>query len=175
MIDPLSDNQDFSQHQAVVGIILGPHGVNGEVRVRVLSDVPNRFNPGESLLLRDRERTIESSSFSNRGALLLKLEGVDTPAAARELTGLELTARTDSSPPLPEGEYFHYQLMGLQVVTDEGESLGQISEIIATGSNDVYVVSGPNGDILLPALAQVILNVDLRLGAMTVRLMEGLR
>ena len=175
MIDPLSDNQDSSPYQAVVGVVLGAHGVNGEVRVRVLSDVPHRFNPGETLLLQDRERTIESSSFSNRGALLLKLQGINSPAAARELTGLELTARTDSSPPLPEGEFFHYQLIGLQVVTDEGESLGRITEIIVTGSNDVYVVTGPGGDILLPALSQVILNVDLRVGAMTVHLMDGLR
>ena len=175
MNDPLIDNQPFSHDRAVVGIVMGPHGVHGEVRVRVLSDVPHRFEPGNTLLVQDTERTIQSSSPNSRGSVLLKLEGINSPAAARELTGLELAASTDSSPALPEGEYFHYQLMGLQVRTEDGESLGRISEIIATGSNDVYVVTGPNGEILLPALAQVILNVDTAAGAMTVRLMDGLR
>ena len=76
---------------------------------------------------------------------------------------------------MPEGEYFHYQLIGLQVLTESGERLGEISEIIITGSNDVYVVSGADGEILLPALNQVIRAVDLERGLMTVRLMEGLR
>ena len=175
MIDPLSDNPGFPHSQAVVGIVLGPHGVNGELRVRVLSDVPHRFDPGNLIWLHDTERVIVSSSPAGRDTVLLELEGIDSPSAAREFIGLELTARTDSSPPLPEGEYFHYQLLGLRVRTEEGEFLGQISEIIATGSNDVYVVSGPSGDILIPALAQVILQVDPDGGAMTVRLMDGLR
>ena len=175
MIDPLSDNPAFLHNQAVVGIVLGPHGVNGQLRVRVLSDVPHRFDPGNLVLLRDTERVIVSSAPAGRDMVFLKLAGIDSPAVARELIGLELTASTDSSPSLPEGEYFHYQLLGLRVRTEEGEFLGQVSEIIATGSNDVYVVSGPSGDILIPALAQVILQVDLDGGAMMVRLMDGLR
>ena len=175
MIDPLSDNPDFPLSQAVIGIVLGPHGVHGELRVRVLSDVPHRFDPGNLVLLRDGEWTIVSSSPAGRDTVFLKLEGINSPAAAKEFIGLELNASTDSSPSLPEGEYFHYQLLGLQVRTDEGEFLGQISEIIATGSNDVYVVRGPAGDVLIPALAQVILQVDPDGGTMTVRLLDGLR
>ena len=100
---------------------------------------------------------------------------LNTPAAARALTGLELTAVADAAPDLDEGEYFHYQLMGMQVYTEEGEDLGRIIEIIITGSNDVYVVAGDKGEILLPALAQVIRRVDITQGIMTVRLMDGLR
>ena len=154
---------------------MGPHGVDGELRVRVLSDVPHRFDPGNFVLLQEIERLIVSSSHGGRDSVILKLEGINSPAAARQFTGFEMSARTDSSPPLPEGEYFHYQLIGLQVFTEEGENLGSISEIIVTGSNDVYVVNGPNGDILIPALSQVVMQVDTVKGAMTVRLMEGLR
>ena len=158
-----------------MGVILGAHGVRGEVRVRTLSDVPHRFDPGESLFLQGHQHLILSSSSARAGIIVLKLEGIDTQAAARALTGEELTTPAESAPELAEDEYFHYQLIGMQVYTEEGEDLGRINEIIVTGSNDVYVVNGPSGEVLLPALAQVIRQVDLAQRTMTVRLMEGLR
>lgn len=168
-------NQAPSPEQVVVGIVLGAHGVNGELRVRVLSDVSYRFDPGQVLHLQGQPYNVASSSRSGSSLVILKLDGINTPVAARSLLGQEVTSRAESSPALPEGEYFHYQLIGLQVLTESGERLGEISEIIITGSNDVYVVSGADGEILLPALNQVIRAVDLERGLMTVRLMEGLR
>ena len=160
---------------AVVGRVLGSHGVYGEVRVRVLTDLPYRFDPGELLFLDEESLRIQSSSRGSGDTVVLKLEGIDGSAAARELTGQELSAQADAAPQLPDGEYFHYQLIGMQVFTEENEDLGRIAEIIITGSNDVYVVTGPNGDLLLPALSQVILQVDTTRGVMIVRLMDGLR
>ena len=154
---------------------MGAHGVNGELRVRVLSDVPHRFDPGQSLYIQGNSYNVASSSRSGSSLVILKLDGINTPAAVRALSGQEVTSRAESSPLLPEGEYFHYQLIGLQVLTESGERLGEISEIIITGSNDVYVVSGGDAEILLPALSQVIRAVDLEKGLMTVRLMDGLR
>ena len=164
-----------SDSHVVVGVILGAHGVQGELRVRSLSDVAHRFDPGQTLYLQDQQHLILSSSQVRSGALVLRLEGINTQAAARTLRGEELTSRATAAPPLPEGEYFHFQLIGLQVFTEEGESLGTIAEIIATGSNDVYVVKGSGGEVLVPALEQVVLKVDLAANAMTVRLMDGLR
>ncbi len=161
--------------RAVVGRVLGSHGVFGQVRAQVLTDLPYRFDPGEVLFLQDEPYRIQSSSRGSGDTVILKLEGVAGPAAARALAGQELFAQAEDSPDLAEGEYFHYQLIGMQVFTEEGEDLGRIKEIIITGSNDVYVVSGPNGEILLPAISQVVLRVDTTLGIMRVRLMEGLR
>ncbi len=175
MTDSRRRNPECAPPQVTVGLILGAHGVAGEVRVKVLSDVPHRFDPGQELYLQGRPYRILSSTFRRPDQAILKLRGLDTPAAARALTGAAVTAPAGSAPPLPDGEYFHFQLMGLQVRTEEGEDLGRISEIIVTGSNDVYVVAGPSGEILLPALHQVIRAVDLEQGIMTVRLMEGLR
>lgn len=176
---PLSElqtnNPESPDSLVVVGIILGSHGVYGELRIRVLSDVPHRFDQGETLYLASQPLRILSSSKGRSDNLILKLQGIDTPGAARDLVGQELSCRADSAPALPENEYFHYQLMGLQVITEEGEPLGRIAEIIITGSNDVYVVSGPDGEILLPALSQVVLQVNLEAGTMVVRLMDGLR
>ena len=172
---PPEDSNGPRVPEAVVGRVLGSHGVYGEVRARVLTDLPHRFDPGEVLLLQGESLIIQSSSHSSGDTVILKLKGIDGPAAARALSGQELFALADASPELPDGEYFHYQLIGMQVFTEEGEDLGRIQEIIITGSNDVYVVSGPNGDVLLPAISQVILQVDAALGVMRVRLMEGLR
>lgn len=141
----------------------------------VLTELPYRFDPGEALFIQEESFRIQSSSRGSGNTVILKLLGVNGPAAAKALTGLELFAPAEDSPDLPDGEYFHYQLIGMQVFTEEGEDLGRIMEIIITGSNDVYVVSGPKGEVLLPAISQVVLRVDTALGVMRVRLMEGLR
>ena len=86
-----------------------------------------------------------------------------------------ITVPPEAVPQLPEGEYFYFQLLELRVLTQEGEDLGRISDILVTGSNDVYVVSGPTGEVLIPALADVIVKVDLDQGTMVVSLPEGLR
>lgn len=96
-------------------------------------------------------------------------------ATARALVGHWLTAPPETSPDLPQGEYFHFQLIGLKAMTEEGEELGEVTEILATGSNDVYVVAGGQGEVLLPAISEVIREVDLDHGVMVVRLLEGLR
>ena len=85
-----------------------------------------------------------------------------------------MTIPLEESPRLPRGEYFHHQLLGLRVVGENGEELGSITEILQTGSNDVYLVSGAGKDILLPAIRDVIREVDLAQGVMRVRLMDGL-
>ena len=76
---------------------------------------------------------------------------------------------------LEEGEYFHYQLIGMRVRTVEGEELGEIQEILETGSNDVYIIRDASRELLIPATAQVVLEVDVAGKAMTVRLPDGLR
>ena len=175
MTDQRENVDDLGHSQVVVGTVLGVHGVNGHIRIRALSDVPDRFDSGSTLYLDGSPVLIESSSPAGANLILLKLAGIDSPSAASPLIGQQLLAPAESSPELPDGEYFHYQLMGMQVFTEEGENLGSISEIIVTGSNDVYVVSGGEREILLPALAQVIRRVDIARMEMVVRLMDGLR
>jgi len=104
---------------------------------------------------------------------LLKLEGVDDRDAASTLVGQEVAARARHLRALPEGEYYWRDLIGLRVVTEEGEALGTIEAVFPTGSNDVYVCRGTR-EILIPAISDVIRKVDIREGLMTVRLMKGL-
>ncbi len=116
-----------------------------------------------------------ASSFQPPNLVILKLSGLETAAEVRAYQGQEITVPTASAPSLPPGEFYHYQLLNLRVVTEEGEELGRVAEIIETGSNDVYLVRGDSGEVLLPALSRVIRAVDLEAGTMTVRLMDGLR
>jgi 16S rRNA processing protein RimM len=139
------------------------------------SSVPHRFDTGKVLLLQGNPLQIASCVRSRSDQVILKFQNIDTPEAAQELIGQWLTAPEEITSQLPEGEYFHFQILGLRALSEDGEALGEIAEIIETGSNDVYVISGPKGEILVPAITQAIRQIDLARGVVVVRLMEGLR
>lgn len=158
-----------------VGLVTGPHGTSGQLRIVSHSDVPDRFHPGRTVIADGTPRRIISAASGPKNQLILKLEGVDSLAIAQDLTGHWLTALPQDSPQLPDQEFFHYQLLGLAVKSEEGECLGSIREIIETGSNDVYLVEGDGKELLIPAISQVIKKVDLSQGLMVVKLLEGMR
>lgn len=143
--------------------------------MQLLSDVPGRFDPGRELLLDSRPYTISESRQTGPDTALIRFEGITGRRDASPFTGKYLSARPDDEIVLEEGEYFHYQLIGLQVRTEEGEHLGELQEILETGSNDVYIVRGSGGELLIPAMAQVVLDVNVAAGTMLVRLPDGLR
>lgn len=157
-----------------VGRIRAAWGIKGDVSVEVLSDIPERFEPGSVLRLKGKPTRVERSRKGKRG-ILVKLEAVQDRSQAEALRGEELTVLPEQVEPLPDGIYYHFQILGMQVVTEEGERLGSVGEIIVTGSNDVYVVREQGRrDILIPALPDVILEVDLDAGEMKVSLPDGL-
>ena len=159
-----------------VGRVIRPHGVDGTLRVQSLSDNPSRFQVGSDLTVGGTPRAIIDFRALPGGYALLRLDGLESADAVRSLAGQWLIAPADPSPDLPPGEYYHYQLVGLAVTTDRGESLGIVKEVLVTGSNDVYVVQSEAGEeILLPAVSQVIKQVDLSAGRMLVHLIDGLR
>ena len=158
-----------------VGHIFSLHGVSGAIKARVLSDVSHRFDVGQVLYVHNNPYSIISSNRIPNEQIILRFLGVDSPAAAQSLVGEDMTVPETSVPHLPEGEYFHYQLVGLRVFTEQGEDLGELKEILETGSNDVYVVSSDSGELLIPALAEVIREVLVADGRMVVRLPPGLR
>ena len=158
-----------------VGRIISLHGVAGAVKAQVMSDVAHRFDPGQVLHIRSEPYAIMSSTPIPKGQVLLKFHGIDSITAAQGFLGELVTVPEALVPPLPEGEYFHFQLVGLRVSTEEGENLGRLTEILETGSNDVYIVSGDSGELLIPALAEVIREVQVAEGTMIVRLPPGLR
>ena len=171
MVDPPVDRSQ----PVVVGRIVGAHGVSGGVRVDVMSDVSHRFDAGQSLIIRGESYPITSSARTPNSQVILKFQGIDSLVDARDLVGESVTVSQGLAPLLPEGEYYHFQVIGMRVLTEEGEDLGRVREILETGSNDVYVVSSGQGEVLIPAIADVIREVQLNEGIMVVRLLEGLR
>ena len=169
-----ADQTPVDQTPVIVGRIRSAWGIRGDVSVEVLSDIPSRFTTGSMLRLKGRPTRVERSRKSKRG-MVVKLDSVDDRTQAEALLGEDLTVLPEQVEPLPDGTYYHFQILGLQVLTVDGENLGSVSEIIVTGSNDVYVVhDAGRRDILIPALPDVILAVDLDAGAMTVSLPDGL-
>ncbi len=164
-----------SAEAIIVGQIVATHALSGSVRVRVLSDVPHRFDVGQTLNVGQGRYRIESTQPIRSGQLLMVLQGLHTQRDAQTLVGQYITVPDTEVPPLPEGEYFHYQLMGLKVVTEDNEDLGTIRDILETGSNDVYVVTGAGGEVLIPGLNEVVKGIRLDDKIMVVDLPEGLR
>ena len=171
--EPVPDTPDDA---VVVGRIIRSHGLDGSLRIQSLSDNPTRFQAGKKLTIAGETRTVVSCHHLPDGHALLRLEGLNDLYAARRLSGEWLIALRDTDPQLAEGEYYHYQLAGLTVITDQGENLGTIHEVLETGSNDVYVVASNSGEeVLLPAIEQVVKEIDLASGKMLVHLLDGLR
>lgn len=161
-----------------VGHIVGVHGLRGEVKLESYTDFPERFAPGERLRLGDDLAEVEIASVRpHKKFLLIRFEGVTDRTAAEQLRGLWLFVAEEDAAELEEGAYWIHDLIGLEVREESGARLGELVDVLVTGANDVYVVHGEPGaarEILLPAIPEVVLNVDLAAGVMTVRLLEGL-
>ena len=164
----------------LVGRVLRPHGVRGELRVEIITNYPERLVQHAYFYLAHpnspevaHRYTVEGLRFHAK-VLLLKLDGCDDRNAADELRGMLVQIPVEEAVPLEEGEYYLFQLVGVRVETESGEWLGQIVDVIETGANDVYVVRGSRGEVLLPAIDDVILELDLESKHMVVHLLPGL-
>jgi 16S rRNA processing protein RimM len=159
----------------VIGKIVAPWGIRGEVKMAIETDFPERFQRLKRVYLGEEAVAfvLEGSRLHKRHALL-KLGGCDDRNAAEKLRGQWVQIPIEEAVPLGEDEYYVYQIVGLDVWTTEGEHLGRVSEVLSTGANDVYIVQGEKGEILIPAVEDVVLEVDLAGGRLIVELMEGL-
>jgi len=159
-----------------VGKLRRPHGLHGEIIMDVLTDFPERLHPGITLYVGPEYQPLRLRSRRwHAAALLVTFEGYDTPEQAGEYRNQMAYVTTADRPPLPEGEYYHHQLIGLKVISEQGELLGKVTEILATGANDVYVVRGEIGaEILIPAVDEFVQAVDLDRGELRVRMAAGL-
>jgi len=156
-----------------VGRVVAPWGVKGEMKVEVMTDFPDRFSPLEEVYIDGRPVSIERGRW-HKGRVILKLASVDSIDAVEKLRGRFLEIPQSRLRPLPEDHYYQFQLMGLEVWTTEGERLGQIADILPSPSNDVYVVRGDQGELLIPAIEDVVKSVELEKGRVIVQLIEGL-
>ncbi|HTG83129.1 MAG TPA: ribosome maturation factor RimM [Geobacteraceae bacterium] len=162
----------------LLGKVVATHGVRGQLRVFLFSGDLSSIAGLDSVILKapnGEMETFEVAATAHHGKkFLLTLKKYDNVNQVLHLVGRELYVEQEQLPDLPEGEYYWRDLVGLRVVTEQGEVLGTLTEIIATGSNDVYVVQGKEREYLIPALEEVVLEVNLDDGVMTVSPPEGL-
>ena len=165
-----------------VGVMTKPHGLRGEMRVYPRTDfAEERFAPGSRLYVRPEGGTpiteVEvRSGRKHQNMWIVGFKGLNSIHDVEHWRGLELCVSEEQLLPLPEGTYYIHQLVGLDVWTDAGERLGTLVEVLTPGANDVYVIRRPQRqpDVLLPAIPDCILAVDLVAKKMTVHLLPGL-
>lgn len=163
----------------VIGKIVNTQGIKGEMRVLPMTEDVKRFDELDFIYL-DLKGKIEKYNIKSiryhKQFVLINLEGITDMTSAERLKGAEIKITEDMVLPLDENEYYIRDIYDMEVVTEEGEFLGSIKDIIYTGANDVYCVKDNEGnEILIPAIKQCILNVDVMNKKMTVKLLEGLR
>jgi len=161
-----------------IGTIIGTHGYRGLLKVSLLTDFPDRFYELDSVVLENggiTKKVIIESCKPYKQHFLLKFKDIDNLEEANQYRGALLKVTEEQIYPLPEGYYYHFQLKGLEVYDAELGSLGVLIDILETGANDVYAVeSDEYGEILIPAIKDVVLDVNIELGKMQVKLLPGL-
>jgi 16S rRNA processing protein RimM len=169
----LTTDPELNPQTAVtVGRITAAHGIRGEVKVEPLTDFPERFERGSRLWLDGTPFDVERGRWQGRN-VILKLHGIDSRTQAEALARKQLQA-PEAMQIQDENVYYLHDIIGLRVEDRSGKQLGQLADVFSTGANDVYVVRGEQGELLLPALDDVVLEVDAKAGRIVVEVPEGI-
>ena len=161
-----------------VGVITTTHGVRGEVKVYPTTDEPERFLDLEYVLL-DTGKELRRLDIKNvrffKNLVILKFDGIDNINDIEKYKGRDLWIPREEAQELDEDEYYIADLLGMKVLLEDGSEFGTLKNVMETGANDVYIVdSVEHGEVLLPAIKEWILDVDIETNTMTVHLMKGL-
>lgn len=162
-----------------VGVITTTHGVRGEVKVFPTTDDANRFKKLKEVILDTGKEQLpleiaQVKFFKN--LVILKFKGIDNINDIEKYKGKSLYVTREHAVKLKKDEYFIADLIGMRAVTEEGEELGTIQDVLQTGANDVYIIKKDGEDeLLVPAIKDCVKNVDIEGGVMTLHLLEGLR
>ena len=160
----------------VIGKLRRPHGLAGEIFMELRTDFPERHVPGSQVFLGDEHQPQKiHSRRPHKDGILVKFEGYDSSESAGLLRNLWVFVRADDRPQLPDGEYYHHQLLGLTVVNESGLPLGEVVEILETGAHDVLVIIATSGKkILMPFVDSMVVEVELNQRLLRVRPVPGI-
>lgn len=156
-----------------IGKIVNTQGVKGDVRVIPLTDEPTRFERLNEVAVYTRNgiKTMEIEKvWYHKKFVIIKFKNIDDMTAGEKLKESIIRIPHAQGLPLEKDEYYIKDIIGIEVVTEDGEVLGHVEDILNTGANDVYVI----GKLLLPAIKQCIIDIDLSTKKMTVKLLKGL-
>lgn len=161
----------------IIGHVARPVGVKGEIKVLSESQIPERFLHLKELIVRNQQGCFKFKVRyvqQNGGWFKIALKGIDNPEDAALFNGSEIVASIKDRPRLPEDEYYIDDLIGCTVVTNDGEEIGFIREILSQGHHDLWVVDGVIGEVLVPAVHEFVKSVDLVKHRVTINRIEGL-
>lgn len=165
----------------LLGEVLRPHGIRGELRVRILTDYPDRIRQLEHVYIGTSPDAVDAVAFKvehlrmHQGYGLLKLSAIRDRNEADLLRERYVMVRLEDAVPLEEGEFYLYQLIGVNVQTLQGEELGRLTDVLETGANDVYIVDSPTyGEVLIPVTDETIISTDIDARLIVVDLPDGL-
>ncbi len=161
-----------------IGRVVKPHGVKGKIKIGYFGEDFSQFHFYQEVFIEDRMGRLLSyeilEATPQPPRLILQLKDIRTVEEARSLVGKEIYVRKECLPDLPEDEYYWMEIVGMEVETEGGKRIGTVKEIFSTGAHDIYVVQGKRGEIFLPAVEEVIRNIDREKRVMRVTRMEGL-
>jgi len=164
-----SDKPDY----VTIGKLLVPFGYQGRLKVEILTAFPARFIKGARVFISSKEMVI---SFFNpyKNSAIIGFEEIDTLEQANDLREALIKIPAKELMDLPEDSYYHHDIIGLKVKTVGGEVLGIITQVLTTGGNDVYIAKGVDGELLIPAVKDVVLSIDKEKGDMLIEPIEGI-
>ncbi|GGA92242.1 ribosome maturation factor RimM [Ornithinibacillus halotolerans] len=162
-----------------VGKIINTHGIRGEVKVLRISDFDDRFEKGNTLYLVTDNKIVKELTIDghriHKGFDLVRFEGLDNINDVEHFKGSLLKISESQLTELEENEFYYHEIIGCEVMTSDGEVIGKIKEILSPGANDVWVVQRPKGkDLLIPYIADVVTEVDVKQKQVVIVPMEGL-
>jgi 16S rRNA processing protein RimM len=150
-----------------VARVLGAKGLSGAFRVESLTDVPERLAAGALLYVEGEDDRRRITAHESGGKVpVLALEGITDRAGAEALAGRYLEVEPEA---LPEGQWYWHQIVGLDVSDEDGRPMGSVVEVFRAGENEVYRIEGARGELLIPALRDVVCGIDVEAGTMTIR------
>ena len=169
---PLSGEPVF----VIIGKLRRPHGLHGEMIMEIHTDYPERFSAGNTIRVGRHQTPMAIRSIRpHKEFLLISFEGYNTPEELVNLRNQSVYIDTKEIPDLPTGDFYHHQLIGLQVISENEQQIGTVIEILVTGANDVLVVQQSDDmEVLLPYVSEYLIEVNLDLGYLKMRILPGL-
>jgi 16S rRNA processing protein RimM len=161
---------DKMKDLVTIGQIINTHGVKGEVKVFPLTDDMKRFRKLKTIIVDEQEIEVIWCKLQT-DKVILKLNGIDTMEAAEKYKTKYIKVKREDAVKLPKGRYFVVDIIGCKVVDENNKEIGNVSEVIFTGSNEVYWIKGTK-DILIPALEDIVLNIDIDNKIITIKPLE---
>lgn len=174
----LKSSNNSSRGLIEIGRIVRSHGLTGRMKVQSHLESPGVLHDLSMLYVgRDVSEAVPYPTIAaeaGKDCFILKLDGIGNRDEALNLVGCRVWIPCEKMQKLPEGEYYWFEIVGLRVITEDNRSLGRIEAVFPTGGNDVYVCRGDEGEILIPAIEEVVKQIDTERGVMVVRLLKGL-